>query len=185
MKINIFSRLSKREKAIFYIVVAIIVAFFFDRGVLQPVMDKLSQLNKEILVQEKKLQRSAYILSQEKSIIKEYRKITQHLKQEQSDEKEIAGLLSEIEKLASKCSVFLSNIKPGPTEEVKPYKRYTVEIEVKSEIRYLIDFIYQLEKSQRMLRVKEFYLTPTKKDSPILKGHLVITQLLITPDDYS
>ena len=179
MKKNIFSRLSKRGKALFYIVVTIIVVFFFDKGVLQPIMNKLNQLNKEILFQEKKLQKFTHTLSREDSIIKEHRKITQHLKQELSDEKEIAELLSEIEKLASKCSVFLSDIKSGPTKEVKPYKRFTVEIKVKTEITYLVDFIYQLEASERMLRVREFYLTHSEKDSAIFKGHLVITQLQI------
>ncbi len=176
-------RLSKREKYVFYILIAVLIAVFFDRVILRQVMDRLSKLNSEILIQEKKLQKSLYILSQENSITKEHEKYTKHVQQTRSDEEERAGLLSEIEKLARKSSVFLADIKPSLTEKTEPYKKYTVELKIESEIGYIIDFIYQLEKSPRLFRVKDFHLTPKEKKSATLKGRMTITEILIISEE--
>jgi hypothetical protein len=54
-----------------------------------------------------------------------------------------------------------------------------VDIQAEAEIAFLVDFIYQLEKSSRFLRVEKFHLSPLKKDSPILKARLSITEVLI------
>ncbi len=182
---TIFSRLSKREKYIVYISITIIVAVFFDRAVLHPLANRIKKLNREILLQEKRLERSLYILSQENLVVSEHKKYTQHVKQSRSDEEEKSELLSEIEKLARKSSVFLRDIKLDLTEKIGPYKQYTVAIEIESKIDYLVDFIYQVENSPRLLRVKNFYLTPKKKKSSVLKAQVTITELLIVSKDDS
>jgi len=179
----IFSRLSKRERYILYISIAVIIAVFFDRVVLRQVRNRLNKLNSEILIHEKRLQRSLYIASQEEAISKEHKRYTEYVKQTYSDEEEKSKLLSEIEKLARKSSVFLADIKPGPVKEAGPYKEYTVEIETESKISFLADFIYQLEKSPRLLRVKDFRLTPKKKGSATLKVRMTITEILIMSEE--
>lgn len=181
----ILSRLSRREKYIFYIALAGILVVFFDRIVVQQVINKLNTLNREIRIHEKRLQRSLYILSREDLITLEHRRYTKDLKQIYSDEEEKSKLLSQIEKLARKSAVFLVDIKPGVVERVGPYKRYKVNIEVESEIAFLADFIYQLERSPRLLRVADFRLVPKKKRSPILKARLTITELLISSEETS
>ena len=130
---------------------------------------------------EKRLQHARYILSQEGLIIKEYKKYTQNVKQSSSDGEEKSKLLGEIEKLARDSSVFLANIKPMPVEKVGFYKIYAVEIDAESGISYLVDFIYQLEKSPHLLRIKDFRLVPKKGKAAILKAHMTIREILITP----
>ena len=99
------SRLSKREKYIAYISFALIVCIIFDRAVIRPVMMKLENLNNETQEQQKKLEKSIYILQQEDSINSEYKKYAQHLKQKISDEEVTAEMLSSIEKIAKSTSV--------------------------------------------------------------------------------
>jgi len=177
--LEFLSRLSKRERRIAYISIAIIVCIFFDKVVFSPVMNKLGSLNGEILIQEKKLEKSMHILLQEDSITSEYKKFAQHIKQEQSDEETIATLLSSIEKMANNASVFLVDMKPTPVEKSEFYKKYTVKIEAETEISHLADFIYQLEESAQLLRVSEFRLSPKKKESPVLKIYMAVTEVLI------
>ncbi len=173
------TKLSKRERYILYITLVVVISVLFDKVVLSPIMERLNKLNREIFIQEKKLEKSIRILTQEELITSEYKKYTQFLRQSHSDEEEIAQLLSEIEKLAGKTSIFLADIKPGKVEKVGRYKKYTVKIEIESEIGHLANFIYQLEESPRLLRVRDFYLTPKKKESPILKARMTITEILI------
>lgn len=173
------SRLSKRERYIVYISVAILACVFLDKVVFRPVLRKLEDLNRQILIQGKKLEKSMHILLQENSITGEYEKYAQHINQERSDEEEIGVLLSSIEKMAKKASVFLVDMKPSPVESWEFYKKYTIKIEAEAKISYLADFIYQLGKSPQLLRVAELRLSPKKKESSVLKIYMTVTQILI------
>lgn len=173
------SRLSKRERYILYITVVVVISVLFEKVVLSPIMERLNKLNREIFIQEKKLERYVRILAQEDLIASEYKKYTPFIRQSRSDEEQMSELLSEIEKMANKTSIFLTDIKPGKIEKVGRYREYSIKIGTESEIGHLANFIYQLEQSPRLLRVKDFYLTPKKKESPILKARMTITQILI------
>lgn len=178
------SRLSKRERYIAYVAAVALILVFFNKIVLGPVIGKSNELNREIVIQEKKLEKSLGILVHDDAINTNYEKYTQNLKQTRSDEEEIAELLSEIEKIAKKTAVFLADIKPLPVSKIGFYKEYVVEAEVESEINHLVDFIYQLEKSPRLLRVGKFHLTPkkgeTKKEEAfLLKVQMSISEILI------
>ena len=185
MEQNIFSRLSKREKYIIYITIVVVVAIFFDRVIARPVLKRLGELSRELTVQQKRLQHATQILSEEALITGEHDKFVQGLKQDGSEEEEVAALLSEIEKLATKSAVCLANIKPRLTESTEQYKKYIVGVDLESEITKLVDFIYQLEKSPSLLRIKEFYLIPKKEGSDILKARMLITKILITSEGSS
>jgi len=179
---NIFLKLSKRELYVFYASALVIAVVFFDKIVINPLMDRIEKLNKEIFIQEKRLQQSMCLLSREESIISEHKKYTEHVKQVTSDGEEKSRLLAEIEKTARKASVLLKDVKLSLKEGNGPYNKYTVEIETESKIAYLVDFIYLLEKSPQLLRVGSFYLTPIKDKSPILRAQMTITETLIAPN---
>ncbi len=174
------SKLAKRERYIAYIAVVVVVFFFFSRVMLRPIINKLNDLNQEIAIQEKRLEKSLNILLQKDAINSNYKKYVDNLKQTNSDEEEFAELLSKIEKIAKKAGVFLSDIKPLPVKNVTYYKEYIVELEVESEIAFLIDFIYQLEESPRLLKVEKFHLTPKReKGKDFLKAQMSISEILV------
>ncbi|MDD5282302.1 MAG: type 4a pilus biogenesis protein PilO [Candidatus Omnitrophica bacterium] len=172
------SRLSKKERRLFYITVAVVAIVFLERVVFKPVMNKLENFNGKISLEEKKLEKSMHILGQESAITSEYEKFAQSIKQEQSDEETLAILLSSIEKMANSVSVFILDMKPGTVEKAEFYKKYTVKIEAEAKISNLTDFIYQLENSPKLLRVSDFRLTPQKKET-VLKISMTVTEVLI------
>ena len=179
MILDIFSRLSKRERQTAYISIVLVVCVFFDRAVFRPVMQKIENSNGDISIQEKKLEKSMQILSEEDSLTGEYKKFTQNIKQTQSDEEAMAVLLSNIEKIANSVSVPLIDMKPSVVEKSEFYKKYSVKIEVDSKINNLVDFIYQLENSPQLLRISELRATPQKKES-FLKVYMTVTEILIS-----
>jgi|GEM_PF-396551 len=176
------SELPKKKRYIVYIAAGLIAALFFDKVIFQTARGRIKKVNNGIFIQEKKLQRYLHALSQEDLVTSEYQKYTEGISQGHSEEEEKLKLLSEVEKLARTASVFLKDIKPGLIEEIGLYKKYTVEIEVESEINFLIDFIYQLEKTSRLLRIEKFQLQPKEAKSAILKVRMTITQALIKGD---
>ncbi|MFA6129367.1 MAG: type 4a pilus biogenesis protein PilO [Candidatus Omnitrophota bacterium] len=172
------SRLSKKERRLFYIAVTVVAVVFLDRVVFRPVLNKLESFNGKISLEEKKLEKSLLILGQESAITQEYKKFAQSIKQEQSDEETIASLLSSIEKMAKSVSVFILDMKPAPVEKAEFYKKYAVKIEAEAKISNLTDFIYQLENSPNLLRVADFRITPQKKET-VLKINMTVTEVLI------
>ena len=175
----LLSRLSRRERYMLYICVAVIAVVFLDKLIFNPVVSKLEHLNKEIVIHERKLEKSTRISKQDDSITKEYEKYGRHIKQISSDEETIAILLSNIEKIAKESSVSFLDVKPSPPEQVGFYKRYVIKIEAEAKINHLVDFIYRLEKAPQLLRVGEFRLSPKAEDSDILKIFIVISQIMI------
>jgi len=163
----LFSRISQREKYILYVSIVVIGFVFIDRVILSPVMKVLDNLDKETLIQEGELEKSVRIVNNEDSITTEYNKDVQNLKKSSSNEEEIAALSSEIEELARKTSVLIKSIKPLSTEESNLYTKYKIDIEVETEMPYLMDFIYQLEKSLQLIKVDKISLSPQKKNSPV------------------
>lgn len=176
---SILTKISKREKIILYFTAAAVIALLFDRVVLSQVMNKINTVNREIRVQEKKLQNALYTLSQEPLIANEHKEYTPEVRQKYSDEEEKSQLNSEIVSLAKKAGVFLTDIQTRSIEKKQLYSKYTVEIEVESKISFLADFIYQVEKSPHLLRVEKFYLTPREKKEEVLKAEMTITGILL------
>ena len=174
-----FSRLSKREKFIAIISVVLIAGVFLDKIVFAPVINKFESLNEQILIQEKKLKKTMRILLQEELITDEYEKYVRHIKQERSNEEEVAVLLKDIEEIANDSSVFIVDMKPSPVKNWESYKKYTIKIEAEATVGYLADFIYRLEKTPRLLRVVELRLSPKKNEFSILRIRMAITQILV------
>ncbi|MCK4912714.1 MAG: type 4a pilus biogenesis protein PilO [Candidatus Omnitrophica bacterium] len=173
-------KLSRREKQIGFISLVLVVSIFFDKVIFSPVKERLKNLNGQIVVQEKKLAKSRRILSQDDLILKEYEKYAQGIKQDNSNEEEVASLLSIIEKMANDSFVSVVDMKPSNVESHKFYKKYVIRIEAEAKIGYLADLIYQLEKSPQLLRVTELRLFPKKKESSALRIYMTITQVLLS-----
>jgi len=174
-----FTGLSKRGRYLLFIAGAAIIFIFFNKIIFAPITALLSGLNKQILIYEKKLEKATLMINREDSIISEYEKNIQNLKKAYSDEEEISILSSEIEKLARGTSVLIKNIKPLPLEDRDLYIEYRINIEAEAAMPFLIDFIYQLENSQQLLKVNKFILSPIKKGSSTLKASLLITNIRI------
>lgn len=179
---NIFSqifKLPKKKRYMLYIAIVILAAVFFDRIVLQAIMGRMRRLNNAILVQERKTQKTLGILSMEDLIVEEYAKCIKGVGRKHSEEEEKSKLLSEIERLARSSLVSLKNIKPGEIKKIGPYEEYTIKIEVEAKMDYLVDFIYKLERSPCLLRIESFQLRTKSVKSPVLRGQMTITEILI------
>ncbi|MDD5643950.1 MAG: type 4a pilus biogenesis protein PilO [bacterium] len=179
MKHNILAKISKREKIIGAVAALTVVVFAAKTYVMGPLADKMSDFDLRILTAEKKLHKAYQILFRENTITREYEEKIKFVKQNRNEEEEIAVFLSEIENIASSSNVFLSDIKPGNVEKVKNGKAYSAEIRIESEISYIVDFVYQIERLPQMIRIKSFNFALKDKGSNELKGSLIVTLLLL------
>jgi hypothetical protein len=73
-------------------------------------------------------------------------------------------------------------MKPSQVKEEEFYKEYIVQVEAEAVISNLIDFIYKLERTSKLIRVREFRLVPKQKNSVILKMDMVIKGITVADD---
>jgi Tfp pilus assembly protein PilO len=96
-----------------------------------------------------------------------------------ADEEEVASLLNEVEGQARKAGLSLLNIKPKPATTTEAGKQYPVEVEVETQMKDLVNFIYGLQSSKYILQVQKLRMVPKGKRKAEVKGYLLINRTVI------
>ena len=105
--VSAISRLSKRERLIFYVTVFVTGLVLLDRLILSPILAKIRELDETISIQEDAIEQSLLIVMQEKRIEGESKQYVPYLSQPESEKKAVTAFLKEVENTAKKSSVYL------------------------------------------------------------------------------
>ena len=171
------NKLSKKEKAGLLIAAAFVFFSILDRAVIAPINNSIREVSHKIEADEKRLKEQLRYLSQKNTISREYQGYANAVEKKLSEEEETAKILSEIENLSKKSSVYLIDIKPRPSRQTDFYKEYMVEIEVESGMESLMNFLHQLNASPQLLRAEKLRISLKEKDSSTVKASLLITKV--------
>ena len=169
----------KRERNILVIILGVLLVFAIYSLIFQPLMERISFLNKEIESKELKLKKNQRILNREKSATADYKKYERYLKQGISEEQEMASLLSEIEAIANQLNIQVSDMKPRKVKRIDFYNSFAVEIESEGRLQDILKFIYTLQSPPHLLRAEKVRLEKQASTSSLLKGYLLVTKILI------
>lgn len=175
----ILSHLSKREKTIFYACLAAAFTFTTYNFLLMPISKKMEELSQKIEAKKVKLEKSSLILGKKGKIEERYNKYVDNLRLKGTDEEEVAAFLSEIESLAQKNNVRISDMKPRPSKKIDFYKKFTVDLEAEGDINQITQFIYQIQDTPQLLRVDKLRLETKSSQSQALKSYMSISKVLI------
>ena len=171
------NKLSKKEKAGLLIAAAFVFFSILDRAVIAPINNSIREVSHKIEANEKRLKEQLRYLNQKDTISREYQGYASAVEKKLSEEEETAKILSEIEDLSKKSSVYLIDIKPRPSRQTDFYKEYMVEIEVESGMESLMNFLHQLNASPQLLRAERLRISLKEKDSSTVKASLLITKV--------
>jgi Tfp pilus assembly protein PilO len=172
------SRLSKRERLIAYAVIIFISAAALDRLIISPVFSKMKSLESAITDKEANIKKSARIMSQKDRIAVESAKYSTFLTSALSEEEEMVSLLKELEKIANASSVYLMDMKPVNVQNVGSFKKFAVTLNCEAQMEQLVDFIYNIESSKKMLMVEKFQIGPKAKKSSIAKCGMTVYRVI-------
>ena len=170
------NKLSKKEKTGLFIAAAFVFFSILDRAVIAPINNGIKEVSHKIEANEKRLKEQLRYLNQKDTISREYQGYANAVEKKLSEEEETAKMLSEIEDLSKKSSVYLIDIKPRPSRQTDFYKEYMVEIEVESGMESLMNFLHQLNASPQLLRAEKLRISLKEKDSSAVKASLLITK---------
>lgn len=175
----ILQRLSKRERYILWVCVTVVLFSLLYNFVLEPAVGRWKSLGRELLAQRVKLEKNLRVIARKELARQDYERYAANVRQKGSDEEEMASLLREVETLASASGVHITDIKPRPVKDMEFYKRFVIEVESEAGIRELTRFIYQLQKSQQLLKVQKLRISAKGERTTALKSTMLITRVLI------
>ncbi|GEM_PF-3558808 len=172
------SRLSKRERTIFYITVFLIAFFLFFKFVFEGMLKFNAHLNQELHNKQIQLKRAGQI-AKKGSVQKDYEALIAALKMEKNPQEEMARLLSEIDRIAKDSAVNVLNIRPQEIEDKKFYKRFSVDLRLEGENRNIMRFVFYLESSPLLLRIDKFNLAARSSQRGFLDCELSLSRVVI------
>ena len=174
-----WDKLSRKERVGLSFAFVFIIVAFFDRLIVSPIRSRVRQINQNIHISEKQLAHDLRNVRQKDQIEKQFEKFVGFVERSGSDEEEVAKILGEIESLSRQAGIYLVDMKPQSPKDIDFYREYTIEIEVEGEILPLTQFLYQLNISPQLLRIKKLRLTSKEEGGTALKSSMVITKVLV------
>jgi Tfp pilus assembly protein PilO len=144
-----------------------------------PVYSKIKSLDDEIREKEIGIQKNFRISMQKDRILSETAKYTPFLNSLKYAEEDMTSILKEIEKLANKSSVYLIDLKPAGIKESTTSKKYLVSLECETQMEQLTDFMYNIENSNRLLRIEKYQISPKSKESSIARCSITISKIVM------
>jgi Tfp pilus assembly protein PilO len=171
------SRLSRREKMVFYAASIAIGLTVLDRALVAPISSRIRLLNQEIEAKETAIKNGMRIIAQKDRISAESQKYKPYMAQAKSQDEENTILLKEIENLASKSAVYLLDMKPGPVKNIAASVKFTVTVSCEGQMEQIAEFMYGIETSRNLLTIDKFQVNPKTRESTIGQCSLTVSKI--------
>ena len=174
-----FSRLSKREKIVFYAAAAFISLGLFDFLILSPVISKINSLDGQIKAEEVSIRKNLHIMAQKEKILSEKARYSSFSNTMKTEEEEVTSFLKEIEVLADKNSVYLVDMKPAEVKGKGQSNKFYVNLNCEAQMEQIVSFMYGIENSDMLLTIDKYQITPKSKDSSIARANMSICKVVL------
>ena len=177
--VSFISRLSKRERTIFYVTVFVIGLVLLDLLILSPILSKIDELNETISLQEEEIEQSLLIVTQEKRIEGESKLYVSYLTQPEAEEKEVTKFLKEVENIAKKSSVYLVDIKPAGKDVDGVSTRYFVKLNFEAQMEQTFHFFHNITNFQQLLKIEGYEIRPKTEGTSVITCSASISKAII------
>jgi hypothetical protein len=177
--VSFISRLSKRERAIFYVTAFIVGLVLLDRFMLSPILAKISDLDEAIGLREELITQSLLIVTQEKRIERESSRYAPYLSVPQEEEKEKTAFLKDVENIAKKSLVYLIDIKPAGKDAGGGSTRYFVKLDFEAQMEQVFNFFYGVTHFEQLMKIEGYQIKPKTEGSSIVTCSMSVSKAVI------
>ena len=115
-----------------------------------------------------------------RSLEADYVKYRDFIEVGKNEEEEFASALGELEDLSQKSSCRIVNVKPRASKRLGNYREISFEVTTEGNINELSRFIYEVETSERYLRIRRFTMVSKSGQAGSLKATFLISKIIIT-----
>lgn len=178
ISLTFINRMSKREKAVFAATVFFVGMALVDRVMIAPIALRLRLLDEKIGAQAELVKKNVRIVAEKDRVKATAREFSVYSRKAATHEEEVAFLLGEVENLARKNSLYVVDMKPLGTQEDKVSRKYSVDLNCEAQMDQLVQFMHDVENSQKLFVVESFNMTSKSKDSSIAKCNMRIANII-------
>ena len=166
-----------RERRLALMAAMVLLSFGVVSWIVQPLWDRVHDLQLHVDTQLEKLEAIQRLLSKEPSVARRHQALASHL-QVESDEGAEGSLLHELEALSRQANLKL-NLKPHPLKAGEQTSRFEVELDVEGSQEKLLAFLDALLGMPRLVAIERLRISsvPTKEEQ--LRASLLIQQLTL------
>lgn len=170
--------LSERERAILIVTVALAVSAAAYGLVIEPAGTAWNALKNDITSKENTIIKDKELLSRYDALEEEYKKFPTLIEKGESEERETQNALASIETISKESGCHIANVKPRQSKKVGSYREISFEVIAEGDIETISRFMYNLETSKALLRIKRFTITSRSEPSGALKSIFLINKIL-------
>lgn len=175
------ANLSKREKFILFVTLAVISFSLLYNLVFTPYFRKLTILDKEITQLENKLKKARRLVPKKSRIESDFNAFMINYKSEEgvSAEQQIARILIELESLSNQSGVHITDVKPRPVKNFEYYSEFIIEMRFEGPINEIAKFIYDIQQSKQLLKIEKLAINIKSNEATSLEGFIEIHKISI------
>lgn len=166
------SKLSQRERVFLYIIAAIIAVLLIDRFIFSAMQSQINSLDEKISFLKGELKENKIILSYKDKINKEREIYSKYLAKEDNPGLELQKTLSV---LVSQAELIAPEYKTVTLKD----SRYAVELSAEGTMKHVVNFIYNLNMVQSLIKVEKIDLAPKTAKSEMLKINTLISKTVV------
>jgi len=146
---------------------------------LYPLARENAQLNKQIILTRQKLKKYVWLISQKDAIQAKFSAYIFAGKASGEEDPLVVGL-AKLESLARGANIRIIDIRPQMNPKAQgPYKESEIELRAEGEEGEFLKFIYDIENSLSLLKIKKFQLS-SRPNTRTLEARFSIAQLIVS-----
>jgi len=170
--------LGKREKILLSVTVGLVAAALSYGIIIDPALTNWKMLNKRIEAKVSELSKDMKLLNMYDRIEAEHLTYSEYINTERTPEEAETSVLAEVENISKKYNCHIANVKPRTSKDIGQYKVVSFLVTAEGTIDQLSQFLFGLETSRELLRVKRFTITPKSKSARELKGAFLVSKIV-------
>ena len=172
--------LSQREKNIFYLTAAILAFALLFNFLAVPFLDKADRIHRQIRLARVKLIKYTALVSKKAYIQARYAKFFPGAQLAGSQDGTSVSALTELENLTRDSGIRILDLRPRQAAAAASgYNELPIDLRTEGEIEGYFKFIYNLQSSPSLLKVKSFQLSALP-NSNALEGNFSIYQISVS-----
>ena len=174
-------KLSDREKYLARIGAIVLVALTVYGVFFRTPCQNFLQLHRQISDTRGELIEMEFALLRQEQIQAEYNRFEKAILATGTDAEELAFVLKELEALARPIAMEIQSIKPLAPQAIGPYKKFLVQMETEGKVTAIMEFLYAVRASPKVLNIEQLRLRALRKGPNMLAASVLISRTSARP----
>ncbi|MBF0384390.1 MAG: type 4a pilus biogenesis protein PilO [Candidatus Omnitrophica bacterium] len=175
----IVRKFTKREQYIAFFCALTGFVYLGYLGAYIPFKNEIEAIDAKISTAEAKFNKNRETIKEAEELEAQYKTYISKFAQTKTNEQEMSSLLEEIEEVANKLGLKISDLKPKKVQKEEYYNRFSVTLAIDSQLVDIIHFIYTLENKPYNFSIDEIRFDQATRAKSSVKSNLVLSKILI------